>query len=640
MTDMPRQQYLSRDDKGWKLRRRVPDKLQKLVGKTQWVERLAGADYREACERAKTFGVRTDAEIKRYETELASKPLTPSAKPADEPGFTFELTDHEIDQITIAYFHELEKAVQKQGGYRKGVTEHNHDEVVFELAEAFEDADALATGDNSRLRRYPDQNIEVAFHITALQQLIKYNFLNRDQFLEPVTARRHKKSRPRERLRVSAELRKTPDFQRLADRLAEANAEMARRKLEAVSEYRHPTLQNPLFQPALDPTAKIKPHKEIRVGKLIDSYLAQRKQEVGKSRYDQLLTACRALKEEIGRSTPLANVTRAQCQSIADLFVSIPPYVKRHYKRHSLRKASEAYAKKNGEPAQRYTEADKNLAVLREIFEFAIDREWMGNNPAQRVKIVKPARPTSYVEHEEGYEPFSIKELGIIFHQPLYTGCQNDGHGINRHGPNHPRRSRFWVPLISAFSGLRMQEILQLERSDIREIDGIHYFDINDKIAGTDYQDDEYVKRLKTRNSLRRVPVHPELVQIGLLDFVENSKREWLFPDMPKGDAPKMSDQFSKRFRTFMKPTGLSVPRRKVFHSFRNSFNDALRQADVRLEYREQIMGWVDYKRMDSRYGQGHLIQRLHDEISRTFYDGLDLSHLYPEDIKDKLKGN
>ncbi|MCV6575544.1 MAG: site-specific integrase [Cohaesibacter sp.] len=637
---MPKQQYLSRDNKGWKLRRRVPEKLQKVVGKTQWVERLAGADYREACEKAKTFGVRTDAEIKRFETELENKPPTLSEKPAEEPGFKFELTDHEIDQIAIAYFHELEKTVQKQGGYRKGVTESNRDEIVYELAEAFEDADALATGDNSRLRRYPDQNIEAAFHITALQQLIKFKFLDRDQFAEPTNAKRQQKTRARKRLRVSAELRKNPDFQRLADRLAEANAEMARRKLEAVSQYRHPTLQNPLFQPALDPTAKIKPHKEIRVGKLIDSYLAQREQEVGKSRYDQLLTACRALKEEVGCNTPLAKVTRDQCQSIADLFVTIPPYVSRHYKKMSLRKAAAAHAKKHGEPAKRFTEASKNLAVLREIFEFAIDKDWLARNPAQRVKVVKPARPSSFAEHEEGYEPFTLKELQTIFHQPLYTGCLNDGNGVNKPGPNHPRRSRFWVPLISAFSGLRMQEILQLECSDIQKTKGIYFFSINDKPVGTDYKDGEYTKRLKTKNSLRNVPIHPELIRIGFLDYVKATRREWLFPDMPCGDAPKMSDQFSKRFRTFLKASGVYTPRRKVFHSFRNTFNDALRHADVSRELREPIMGWVDYKKMDSTYGKGYLIERLHDEVSRTSYDGLDLSHLYPENIKDKLKGN
>lgn len=624
---MPKQQYLSRDNKGWKLRRRVPDKLQELAGKTQWVERLAGADYREACARAKTFGVKTDTEIIRLEGQLADAPAAPIKATDDEPGFKFELTDHEIDQIAIAYFHELERSVQADGGYRGGVTEANRDDILIDLAFEYDRADALHVGDESRAQDHPDQDIKVVYHLTALRQLIKYNFLDQAEFEEARTSMR--KGSKVKRLRVSAELRANPHFQRLADRLAAAQAEMARRKLEAVSEQRHPSLQNPTFAPALDPTAMISPHKEIRVGKLVDSYLAQRKQEVGKSRYDQLLTACRALNEEVGKRVPISKITREQCQSIANLFVTVPPYVSRHYKGKSLRKAAEAYAKKTGEPAQRHKEADKNLAVLREVFEFAIDKDWLASNPAQRVKVVKPARPTSFAEHEEGYEPFTANELQIIFRQPLYKGCQNDEHGINRPGPNHPRRSRFWVPLISAFTGLRMQEVLQLERSDIQVTNGVHFISVNDKPVGTDYRDGEYIKRLKTQNSLRKVPIHPELIRIGFLDYVEAAGREWLFPDMPCRDAPKMSDQFSKGFRTFLKPTGIWVPRRKVFHSFRNAFNDVLREADVRLEFREQIMGWVDYKKMDNRYGHGHLIKRLYDEVSRVAYQGLDLSHLH-----------
>ena len=516
--------------------------------------------------------------------------------------------------------------MQANGGYRGGVTEANRDDILVDLAFEYDRADALQVGDESRAQEYPDQDIQVVYHLTTLRQLIKYNFLDIGEFEEEVTSKR--KGSKVKRLRVSAELQTNPYFQRLADRLAEAHAEMARRELEAVSEQRYPSLHNPVFAPALDPTATIKPHREVRVGKLVDRYLAQRQQEVGKSRYDQLLTACRALNEEIGKRVPISKITREQCQSIADLFVTVPPYVSRHYKGKSLRKAAEAYAKKNGEPAQRHKEADKNLAVLREVLEFAVDKDWLASNPAQRVKVVKPSRPTSFAEHEEGYEPFTANELQIIFRQPLYTGCQNDEHGINRPGPNHPRRSRFWVPLISAFSGLRMQEVLQLERSDIQVTNGVHFISVNDKPVGTDYRDGEYVKRLKTQNSLRKVPIHPELIRIGFLDYVEAAGREWLFPDMPCRDAPKMSDQFSKRFRTFLKPTGIWVPRRKVFHSFRNAFNDALREADVRLEFREQIMGWVDYKKMDNHYGHGHLIKRLHDEVSRVAYHGLDLSHL------------
>ncbi|MEP3525063.1 MAG: site-specific integrase [Hyphomicrobiales bacterium] len=630
MNDMPKQQYLSKDNKGWKLRRRVPQALKELAGKENWIERIAGVDYRTACEKAKVFGVTTDTEIKRLEGQLKSSPAVAEASTADEPGFKFGLTDHELDQIAIAYFHDLEQQIQKGDGYRKGITDENRHEILVELAENFEEADALATADQAKSRHYPDQDIRTAFHLVALKQLIKYHFLDQQDFQHTYKRSSRGKIRQHTGLKVTADLRSNPSFQQLADRLAEANAEIARRRLEAVSENRHPTLQNPVFEKALETNAEITPQRSVRVAELVKEYLQHKEPGITKSRFDQLKTATRALEEEVGKSIPLSEITRTQCQSIADLFVVIPPYAKRHYKRMSLRKASETFAKKNGEPAQRVKEAGKNLAVLNEIFEFAVDQEWLASNPTQRVKINKPARPKSYFEHEEGYEPFTADELKIIFNRPLYTGCQDDRHGINKPGPNLPRRSRFWLPLISTFSGLRMQEILQLEKHDIKQTDGVYYFDVNDKVHGNDYAaEEEYVKRLKAKNSLRKVPIHPELIKIGFLSYVEQSERQWLFPDMPLRGASKMSDQFSKRFRVFMKPTGLSVPRRKVFHSFRNSFNDALRAADVRMEHREQILGWVDHKKMDSRYGHGHLIKRLHEEVARVEYEGLDLSHLY-----------
>lgn len=629
---MPKQQFLSRDNKGWKLRRRVPARLQDLAGKTQWVERLSGLTRRAACERANIFGVKTDAEIKRLSNALRASQYQDETELAGEPRFTLQLTNHEIDQIAIAYFHELEQQVQNAGGYRKGVNSDNRDDVILDLAMDHAYADAVATGHESATAVYPDQDISTIFHLKALKQLVQYGFLERSSVEREMAGRGRNKGKKQKRLHVSSELETNAHFQRLAARLAEAQAEIARRRLEANTENRHPSLQNPLFERALTANASsIIPRRQVRLADLIDSYLGQRKKEVGPSRYDQLLTATRALEEEIGRDRSLLSVTRDECQEIAGLFVEVPAWVTRHYKGLSLRQASEAYRKKHGQHVQRHDEARKHLAVLREIFEFAVDKEWLDRNPAQRVKIVAPARPKSFADQEEGYEPFTIEELKLIFNQPLYTGCKNDGYGINRPGPFKPRRSRFWLPLIALYSGMRMQEILQLERSDIREAEGIPYFSVNDKQVGEDYTVGEYTKRLKTKNSLRQIPIHPELLKFGFLDFVASAERQWLFPDMPCQSAGKMSDQFSKRFRTFLKPTGISTSRRKVFHSFRNTLNDALRAADVGVEHREPIMGWVDYKRMDSRYGAGHLLSKLNSELSNVSYPGLDLSHIYQQ---------
>lgn len=629
MQDMPKHQYLSRDDKGWKLRRRVPDRLQKAAGVTQWVERISGVTFKQACERANLFGVKTDAEIKRLTAMLERASRDTLKRDADEPGVKFNLTDHEVDQIAIAYFAELEAGVQREGGYRYGVSDENRREVLLDLGQDYDEADALAVGDEDRALRYSEQSAASAFHRTALEQLIKYQFVDRQEVEESVPGKGRQNGRSVVRLRLAEELTSSPQFRRLANKLAQASAEIARRRLQANSENRHPALDNPLFAPALISGADISPSRQVRIGELIDQYLAKRKHEVGPSRYQQLMIATRAVEEEFSRALAVARVTREQCQSLADLFVDIPAYAARHYKGRTLRKAADEYESQHGVRAQRHSEAEKHVLVLREIFDYAVDREWIDRSPAQRVKVVKPARPASYSEQEGGYEPFTLPELKIIFSTPLYTGCQNDEHGINRHGPNQPRRSRFWLPLISLFTGMRMQEILQLERTDIREVSGIHYISVNDKVAGSDYAAGEYSKALKTKNALRQVPIHPELLRIGFLEFVARSEREWLFPENVITKSDKLSDGFSKKFKTFMKPTGISVSRRKVFHSFRNTFNDALREGRVERDVRDQIMGWVDYKRMDSRYGDGHTIRRLHEEIAKIEYVGLDLSHLH-----------
>ena len=58
------------------------------------------------------------------------------------------------------------------------------------------------------------------------------------------------------------------------------------------------------------------------------------------------------------------------------------------------------------------------------------------------------------------------------------------------------------MPLIGLYSGLRMGEICGLQLEDIKKIDEVWCFDVNE----------EQDKRLKTVNSKRIVPVHPHLI--------------------------------------------------------------------------------------------------------------------------------
>jgi integrase len=84
----------------------------------------------------------------------------------------------------------------------------------------------------------------------------------------------------------------------------------------------------------------------------------------------------------------------------------------------------------------------------------------------------------------------------------------------------------FWLPILGLFTGARQAEIAGLRASNVREQDSVPLiFIVADRAAG---------ERLKARASERVVPVHPELVRLGFLDYVAERARDgtdaWLFP--------------------------------------------------------------------------------------------------------------
>lgn len=134
-----------------------------------------------------------------------------------------------------------------------------------------------------------------------------------------------------------------------------------------------------------------------------------------------------------------------------------------------------------------------------------------------------------------------------------------------------------WASLIGMFTGMRLNEIAQLETADIRQVDGIWCIDVSDVGEGT-------AKRLKTNAADRRVPIHDRLLSTGLLDFVQAQRvagRARLFPDLsycPKnGYGRAISRWFNNTLLTKLGMKSKTV----VFHSFRHTMNTRLYQADV-----------------------------------------------------------
>ena len=132
--------------------------------------------------------------------------------------------------------------------------------------------------------------------------------------------------------------------------------------------------------------------------------------------------------------------------------------------------------------------------------------------------------------------------------------------------------------------GARLNEIGQLLRSDVREIEEVWCFQFTEEAEGDQ-------KRFKTEAPRRIVPVHPELVRLGFIDFVgKASTGPRLFPQWKRGEDGYYSSVFSKWFGRFLTSVDLKDPR-LVFHSFRHGFKDALRRAMVEERIQDAIMG-------------------------------------------------
>ena len=118
----------------------------------------------------------------------------------------------------------------------------------------------------------------------------------------------------------------------------------------------------------------------------------------------------------------------------------------------------------------------------------------------------------------------TFDELVRLFQHPFW-GQTPYTKGQMRTFERRKNSGLFWVPLLCAYSGARREEIAKLLVKEVKEIDGVWCLDL----------EWSEVRRLKTQASRRIVPLHPDLIAIGFLDYVSAAQRKrqmMLFPDL------------------------------------------------------------------------------------------------------------
>lgn len=181
--------------------------------------------------------------------------------------------------------------------------------------------------------------------------------------------------------------------------------------------------------------------------------------------------------------------------------------------------------------------------------------------------------------------PFSEDDYSKIFYTEVFTSKKYFRH----------KTYQYWGLLLAAYTGARLGEIAQIHLEDIKY----------DKDAKCYYIDliecDDESRRLKNKNSRRKVPLHNDLVKLGLIKYAEylsGLDQKQLFAEMKPDKYGYWHGKLGKWFNDrYSKKCGVKVrgtdnrKERTSFHSFRHTFINQGKQQRLDDRVIQEIVG-------------------------------------------------
>ncbi|MFI8609021.1 tyrosine-type recombinase/integrase [Pseudomonas sp. NPDC077649] len=210
---------------------------------------------------------------------------------------------------------------------------------------------------------------------------------------------------------------------------------------------------------------------------------------------------------------------------------------------------------------------NNRLRKLTSFFHWCKKNGYIEQNPLTGMKVMTGSAKDARLS----FDPCDLKALLNL-------------ESLSNEARKHPWR--YWLPLLARFTGARLEELCQLHVDDITTTQGIPCIRIDDSRKG---------QKLKNQSSRRILPIHHQLLSLGLLEHVETVRAAGhyrLFPDL-EATRDKLGHAPSKWFSRYKTKLGIDDPR-KTFHSFRHTFIDDLREAGVQDSLIKRMAGHED----------------------------------------------
>ena len=359
---------------------------------------------------------------------------------------------------------------------------------------------------------------------------------------------------------------------------------------------------------------KVENSKKIR--EVVDEFLVLRKGVVGEKWLDEYRVLTNEFIDIVG-NIPVSILSKDDIRTYIKTLIKLPINRRKNPRYRDL-SIVEVMKLKDVKPQSRIN-VNKCLTRLTTFMRFGVSQGYIKENYIDGMKI-----PISKKEERKKREPFSQEDLEKILNPKTYLRYTIDYKKIssNQHTTFTTNKNvklgtpYYWSFLVGIFTGNRTNETSQLRVDDIVK-EGNVWMIIIDETEG---------KRVKTTSSIRKVPIHPQLISLGFIKYVEILKSngvDRVFPELTKerdGYSSKISRHYNQNF---LPSIGVWKKQVKVLYSTRHTFINRCYNKGVDRDIIKQIVGHEPDFTMDVYGGNPFTPKQLYQGISKVSYSNI-----------------
>ena len=248
---------------------------------------------------------------------------------------------------------------------------------------------------------------------------------------------------------------------------------------------------------------------------------------------------------------------------------------------------------------------------VQAFFAWAYSEGLSPQDPAAKLIMDRPKSIT-----KQSPESFKSDELKRLFQTPLFAGHKSPNR-VTETGTCLVRDGRWWFAVLAMHSGARAGELCQLLPTDFVFDDAVPHWKLQ-----LEDGDNKKTKTLKTKTSIRDVPIHPRLLELGLREFVTTRAKsrpgKRIIHEFRLGTQGRTSAGATRFFTDYFKKFGLHSQGRAT-HVWRHTVTDCLRENAVPDEDIGAFLGHSSGSQT-SKYGSAQSLKRKRETILRLDY--------------------